>query len=87
MKTHGGRGCMGLHIDYTATALGRGMVASSTPDRLYSRVKVPHRNSFYRRLSGPQDNSGHGGVKKNLHPSDTRDRTRTVQPLAKCLAA
>ena len=38
-----------------------------------------HRYSFYRRLSGPQDQSGHEGVKKNLHPSDTRDRTRAVQ--------
>ena len=27
------------------------------------------RYSFYRRLSGPQDQSGHEGVKKNLHPS------------------
>ena len=25
----------------------------------------------YRRLSGPQDQSGHEGAKKNLHPSDT----------------
>ena len=37
------------------------------------------RYSFYRRLSGPQGQSGHEGVKKNLHPSDTRDRTRAVQ--------
>ena len=45
------------------------------------------RYSFYRRLGGPQDQSGHEGVKKNLHPSDTRDRTRAVQPVVKCLAA
>ena len=45
------------------------------------------RYSFYRRLSEPQDQSGHEGVKKNLHPSDTRDRTRAVQPVAKRLAA
>ena len=42
---------------------------------------------FYRRLSGPQDQSGHEGVKKNLHPSDTRDRTRAVQIVATPLAA
>ena len=34
--------------------------------------------SFYRRLSGPQDQSEHKGVKKNLHPSDTRDKTQAV---------
>ena len=45
------------------------------------------RYSFYRRLSGPQDQSGHEGAKKNLHPSDTRDRTRAVQPVAQRLAA
>ena len=45
------------------------------------------RYSFYRRLSGPQGQSGHEGVKKNLHPSETRDRTRAVQPAAKRLAA
>ena len=45
------------------------------------------RYSFYRRLSGPQGQSGHEGVKKNLRPSDTRDRTRADQPVAKRLAA
>ena len=45
------------------------------------------RYSFYRRLSGPQAQSGHEGVKKNLHPSDTRDRTRAVQLVAKRLVA
>ena len=40
-----------------ATALGRGRVASRTLGRLYPRY------SFYRRLSGPQDQSGQGGVK------------------------
>ena len=43
--------------------------------------------SFYRRLSGSQGQSGHEGMRKNLHPSDTRDRTRAVQPAAKRLAA
>ena len=41
------------------------------------------RYSFNRRLSGPQDQSGHEGAKKNLHPSDTQDRTRTIQPVVK----
>ena len=42
---------------FTATALGRGRVASPTLSLLYSE-KSP-RYSFYRRLSGPQDQSGH----------------------------
>ena len=37
------------------------------------------RYSFYRRLSGPQGQSEHEGVKRNLHHSGTRDRTRAVQ--------
>ena len=40
------------------------------------------RYSFYRRLSGPQDQSGHERAKKNLHPSDTW----AVQPVAQRLA-
>ena len=36
--------------------------------------------------SGLEDQSGHG-VKKNLHSSDTQDRTRAAQPLVKRLAA
>ena len=54
--------------------------ASPTLDHLYPQF------SFYR-LSRPQDQSGHGGVKKNLHPSYTRDRTRAIQSVAKRLAA
>ena len=73
-----------VHI-YTATALGRGRVASPMLGRLYPREST--RCSFYRRLSGPQDQSGHEGVKKKLHPSDIRDRTRAVQPVVKRLAA
>ena len=45
------------------------------------------RYSFYRRLSGSQDQSGHKEVKKNVQPSDTRDRTRAVQPVPQHLAA
>ena len=73
-----------VHI-YTVTALGRGSVASRTLDRLYPGEG--HLYSFYRRLSGPHDQLGHEGVKKNLHPSDTRDRTWAVQAVAKHLAA
>ena len=45
------------------------------------------RYSFYRRLSEPQDQSGHEGAKKMSTPSDTRDRTWAVQPVAQRLAA
>ena len=55
------------------------MVASPMLNRLYPR-EIP-RYSFYRRLTGPQDQSGHKGVKKNLHSSDTQDRTRVMQPI------
>ena len=82
MKTHGGCGCKGAHTYvYTATALGKCRVASPTLSCLYPRY------SYYSRLSGPQEQSGYEGVKKNLHPSDTRDRTRAIEPVAKCLAA
>ena len=81
LKAHGGCGCKG-HI-YIATALGRNRVACPTLGRLYPGEKP--RYSFYRRLSGPQDQSGYKRVKKNLHPSDTWDRTRAVQPAAKSL--
>ena len=58
-------------------SLGRGGVASPMLGRLLSQGKAP-RYSFYRRLSGPQDQSGHEDVKKNLHLSDARDQTRVV---------
>ena len=70
-----------VHI-YIATALGRGRVASPMLGRLY-RPRESLQYSFYRRLSGPQGQSGHEGVKKNLHPSDTW----AIQPIAKHLAA
>ena len=53
-----------VHI-YASTALRRDRVASPTFGHLEPRYSV------YRRLSGPQDQSGYEGVKKNLHPSDT----------------
>ena len=63
----------------------RDRVASPTLGRLYPRGKP--RYSFYRRLSGIQDHCGHEGTKKNLHPSDTRDRTRAVHPVVKRFVA
>ena len=82
MKIHGGCGCKGAHTYvYTAMALGKCRVASPTLGRLYPWY------SYYSRLSGPQKQSGYEGVKKNLHPSDTRDRTRAVEPVVKRLAA
>ena len=67
-----------VHI-YAATTLRRGRVASLTLSRLYPGESPWY--SFYRRLSGPQDQSGHEGVKKNLHPSNTQDQTQAVQPV------
>ena len=62
-----------VHI-YTATALRRGRVASPKLGCLYPRGKPQY--SFYRRLSGPQDQSGHEEVKKNLQPSDAGIKPR-----------
>ena len=60
-----------VHI-FTAMALGWGRVASPTLGRLYPLGNPWY--SFYRRLSGPQDQSGHG-VKKNLrHPGSNPGR-------------
>ena len=70
----------GVHI-FTATTLSRGKVASHTLGRFSPGESS--RYSFYGRLSGPQGQSGHEGVKKILHPSDTRYRTRVVRPVAK----
>ena len=52
------------HI-FAAAAPGRDRVASPTLDRLYHQGKPPV--SFYRRLSGFQDQSGQEGAKKNFH--------------------
>ena len=38
-------------------------------------------------MSGPQEQSGHEGVKEISTPSDTRDRTRAIEPVTKSLAA
>ena len=72
-----------VHIN-TATALRRGRVVSPTLGCLRPQGKP--RYSFYRRLSGPLGQFEHEGMKKNLHSSDTRDRTRAVQPVVKRVA-
>ena len=72
IKTHGGCGCKGPHIPpwhYEEVGWLVLRSAAFTP-----RGKSPI--SFYRGLSRPQDLSGHEGVKKNLHRSDTWDQTR-----------
>ena len=56
VKAHGGCGCKDPH-NHTATALGRHRVDSSTLDPLYPGDSPMY--SFCRRLSGPQDQSGH----------------------------
>ena len=68
---------------FTSMALGRGRVGIPTLGRLYPG-KAP--TSYYRRLSGPQDQSGYEGVKNNLRSSVTQDRTRIVQSIGKRLA-
>ena len=75
------RAHIGLH---TATALGRDRAVGPALGRLYS--EEISRYSFYRRLYGPQDQSGHEGLKKNLHSCVTRDRTRAVLPVVKRFA-
>ena len=61
MKAHGDVDAR-VHI-FIATALGWGRVASPMLGRLYPRGNPQY--SFYRRLSGPQDQSGHEGEKKS----------------------
>ena len=56
-----------------------------TLDRLYPGEGTQY--SFYKRLSEPQNQSGYEGMNKYHHPSDTRDRTRAVQSIAKRLNA
>ena len=49
---------------------------------------VSTRYSIYRRLSCPQEQSGHEGEKEKIsNPSDTREQTRAVQHVVKRLAA
>ena len=63
MKAHVGCGCKGAHTyEYTAMSLGKVRVASRTLGHLYPRY------SFYRRLSGSQEQSGHEGVKEISTP-------------------
>ena len=55
---------------YAATALGRCRVASPMLGRLYPGTHF----------------IGHEGAKKNLHPSDTQERTLAVQAVVNRLA-
>ena len=66
MKVHGGRGCKGQHIAYTAMALGRTSVTSPTLGLLYPRQAL----LILQEAEWSQDQSGHEGVQKNLHLSD-----------------
>ena len=81
MKAHGGCGYKGPHVHSHGTR--KWLVLRSAA---FTPEESP-RYSFYRWLSGLQDQSGHEGAKKNLHPSHTRDRTRAVHPVAQRLAA
>ena len=82
MKAHGGCGCKGEHTYvYTATALGKGMVAIPMLGCLYSWY------SFYSMLSGPQEQSGYEGVKKISTPLTLAIEPGTIEPVAKRLAA
>ena len=65
MKARGGCRCR-VYID-TTTVLGRGRLASPT-----SAAFIPGKahGADFIRLSVHQDQSGHEGAKKNLHPSD-----------------
>ena len=70
-----------VHIATATAPLGRGRVASPT----FGPGKAQYRYSLYRRVSGPQDQSGHEGMEKNLHPSVIQDRIRAIQPVTKRL--
>ena len=71
-----------VHI-FSATALGRGRVVSTTLYRLYPWESP----STHFTGCSVVDQCEHEGVKKNFNLSDNRDRTRTVQPVARRLAA
>ena len=76
MKIHGDVDAM-IHI-YTAMALGRGNLCSAA---FIPQGKLL--DLFYRRLSEPQDKSGHG-VKKNLYRPPSGTRGRPARSLAPC---
>ena len=59
------------------------MVTCPTIDRLYPGEILG--TNFMGGSVDPQGQSGHEGVKKNLHPTNTRERTRAVQPVAKLI--
>ena len=68
-----------VHI-FTAAALLRFRVASAMLGRLYHLGKAS--GTHFMRVSEPQDQPGHEGVKKNVDPSETQDRTQAIKPLA-----
>ena len=80
MKAQGVCGCKGPHIHSHGTDEVGWLVLRSAA---FTPGEIPGTHF----IGGPQDQSGHEGVKKNLHPSDSRDRTRAVQPVAQRLAA
>ena len=82
MKAHGDVDAM-VHI-FAATALGRGRVTSPSLGRLHPR-KAPV--LILQENEGPQNQSGHEEVEKNLLPFEIRDRTRTVQLGSQALAS
>ena len=82
MKALAGCGCK--VPQFTAMALETGRVASPTLGRLYPWRK-PLVLILYEAEWTPGQ-SGHEGVKKELHPSDARDQARAVHPLVKRLA-
>ena len=83
MKAHGNLAAR-VHI-FTAMALGRGRVASPMLSHLYPG-KAPGTH-FIGGWVDPRTSLDTKGVKKNLYPSDTQDRTWAIQPVAKHLTA
>ena len=69
---------------FTATALRRDGVASPTLGRLHPHGKPPL--LILREAERTPGPAWTGRSEENLHPSDTRDRTQTVEPVAKHLA-
>ena len=73
-----------VHIN-TAMALGNCRLASPMLSHLNPQGKPPV--LIFREAEWIQDQSGHKGVKKNLHPSNTQVQTWAILPVDKHLAA
>ena len=83
MKAHGGFGARILILDTQPRhweEIGWLVLRSATS----TLRKIIPILIIYRKLDG-SDQSEHEGLKKNLHTSDSRDRTRAVQVVAKHL--